>query len=121
MDITLLIFFCVFGVVALVGYGVFALMSTTTDGKLRDRLVGKAGNDGTQPATAAGASGVVPLLQKVGHAAAQPFMPKSREAQSDLRKRLGYAGYYSASALKLLTGAKVLCLAAGLIGGYVAS
>ena len=53
----------------------------------------------------------MPLLQKMGQAAAQPFMPKTREAQSDLRRRLGYAGIYSNSAIKAVTGAKVIAWA----------
>lgn len=118
MDNTQLIFLCVFGAIALVGFCIFTMMSSSGDGKLRDRLVGKTENDGTRPKSSS-RGGVAPLLQKIGQAASEPFMPKSREAQSDMRRRLGFAGYYSASALKVLTGAKVMCLAAGLVGGYV--
>jgi tight adherence protein C len=121
MDTETLIFLCVAGAVTLIGYCLYLVFFSSSDDKqLRNRLVGVAESDATLSNQSAG-SGVVPLLQKVGQAAASPFMPKTREAQSDMRRRLGYAGYYSNSAVKLVTGAKVICLALGLIGGYVSS
>jgi tight adherence protein C len=118
MNSETVIFICVAGTITLVGYSLYLLFAPASNERLRNRLVGKAEQDATEPSTA---GGVVPLLQKVGQAAAQPFMPKTREAQSELRRRLGYAGYYSNSAIKLVTGAKVICLAVGLAGGYFAS
>src|ERR1700722_4437999 len=119
MDNQILIILCIFAAMALLGYVAFMLLSDKdVSGRLRNRLVGKAKTDITKPT---GPKGVVPLLQKMGQAAAQPFMPKTREAQSDLRKRLGYAGIYSNSAIKAVTGAKVICLGVGLIGGYIGS
>ncbi len=117
MDDQLLILLCIFGTVGLLAYFGIMLMSSPSQGKLRNRLVGKAANDATKPPPI---PGMVPLLQKVGQAASSPFMPKTREAQSDMRRRLGYAGVYSTSAIKLVTGAKVICLGLGLIGGYFA-
>lgn len=105
------------------------------DDKLRDRLVergvgggGNAGNGaanapgGGSPAAAAvlRAPSFKPLIQRIGSIAAQPFMPKKRETVSTLRRQLGQAGIYSASAVRVMTGAKVLSLAFGVIGGYVA-
>jgi tight adherence protein C len=116
MDQQTLIIVCVFGAVALIGYFLFVVMSAPSGNRLRDRLVGKAKQDVTKAP-----GGVMPLLQKVGQAASQPFMPKTREAQSEMRRRLGYAGIYSPSAIKFVTGAKVICMAIGLIVGYVAS
>src|SRR4051812_19684518 len=118
MNTETIIFFCVAGAVSLVLYFLYAIVAPSPDEKLRGRLVGAAETDATQPNQS---GGVVPILQRVGQAAAQPFMPKTREAQSELRRRLGFAGYYSASAIKLVTGAKVICLGVGLVGGYVAS
>lgn len=117
MDNQLLILICVFSAVALLGYFMYTLMSGPSNGKLRDRLIGKTQTDATKPPPL---PGVVPLLQKVGQAAAEPFLPKTREAQSELRRRLGYAGIYSPSAIKVVTGAKVISLGLGLIGGYFA-
>ena len=48
------------------------------------------------------------MLQKIGTAAAQPFMPTSRENSLSLRRTLGYAGIYSPAAFKLITGRKVI-------------
>jgi tight adherence protein C len=115
MDNTL-IYLCVFGVVALLAWFGYTLIGGGNEnGKLRNRLVGKAEND----ATHAPKAGVGTLMKKVGDVASQPFMPKTREAQGELRRRLGYAGYYSTSALKLVTGAKVIALGIGLVGGLV--
>jgi tight adherence protein C len=91
------------------------MMGGGDSGKLRNRLIGKVSNDPSQPAQR---RGMVPLLKKMGNAAAEPFMPKTREAQSELRSRLGYAGVYSSAAIKLVTGAKVIALGIGLIAGY---
>jgi tight adherence protein C len=120
MDNTTLIYICVLGAVALLAWVGTMLMAPgqgAGNKQLRNRLIGKAGNDATTaPRQNMGAS----LMKKVGDVAAQPFMPKTREAQSELRRRLGYAGIYSTSALKLVTGAKVIALGFGLIGGLVA-
>jgi tight adherence protein C len=122
MDNQNLIFFTVFGAIVMLAYFVYAMIASPSEEKLRDRLIGKADNDGTKVGTSnADAGGVVPLLQKVGQAAAEPFMPKSREAMSDIRRRLAYAGYYSTSSVKMMTGAKVMLLGAGLLAGYFVS
>ena len=115
---TILIFASVTAVAALLGYSVMSMMAGPSNGKMRNRLVGKATHDGTRPTIAP--RGVVPLLQKIGQSASQPFMPKTREAQSDLRRRLGFAGIYTNSAIKLVTGSKVIFLGIGLICGYIA-
>jgi tight adherence protein C len=59
------------------------------------------------------------VLQKIGSAAAEPFMPKNRETQSSLRKQLAHAGIYSHNAVRLVTGAKVILLIVGLMFGYL--
>lgn len=107
---------CIVGAIALMGFFVTRLFSNDGSGKkLRGRL-----SAGSAPVeVVAKSEGVVPLLQRLGQAAAKPFMPEKRENQSGLRKSLGYAGIYSPSAIKLVTGCKVICLALGLIGGYV--
>jgi tight adherence protein C len=99
----------------LLAYVAILLLGSGETGRLHNRLVGKAEHDATRPPQR---QGMVPLLKKMGNVAAEPFMPKTREGQSELRSRLGYAGIYSTSALKLVTGAKVIALGLGLIGGY---
>src|SRR4028119_375278 len=59
-------------------------------------------------------------MRGLGQAAAQPFMPTTREKQSELRERMAKAGIYSASAVRLMQGAKVISLGGGLLGGYLA-
>jgi tight adherence protein C len=113
-DFTLIIIL-VCGTFGLLAYVAITLLAGGGSGKLRDRLTGKAQNDATRTSQP---TGMMPLLRKVGNVAAEPFMPKTREAQSELRMRLGYAGVYSSSALKLVTGAKVIALGLGLIAGY---
>jgi len=111
-----LVYLCVAGAIALITYAAMAVIGSASGaGKLRNRLTGKAVNDGTHVQKQ---QGMMPLLRKMGNVAAEPFMPKTREAQSELRTRLGYAGIYATSALKLVTGAKVIALGLGLIGGY---
>lgn len=61
---------------------------------------------------------MAPVVERIGHAAARPFMPKSAKKQSSLRRQLMYAGLYTASAMELVVGLKVILLAAGMIAGY---
>ena len=102
MSDQILIFFCVAGTIGLLAYCAMLMIGTSGNGKLRDRLTGKSQTDATQPQQRQGMA----LLKKMGNVAAEPFMPKTREAQSELRSRLGFAGIYSNSALKLVTGCK---------------
>jgi len=62
---------------------------------------------------------VVPVMERIGHAAAKPFMPKSAAKQSKLRKQLMHAGIYTSQAMELVVGLKVILLAAGAVGGYL--
>jgi tight adherence protein C len=120
MDLELPIIACVSGAVGLVAYvGWMLLAGKEGAGKLRNRLVGRAETDATRPDGQGSMASNV--LRRVGDAAAEPFMPKSREAQSELRRRLGYAGIYSPSAFKLVTGAKALSLALGVVLGATAA
>lgn len=107
------IFGCTFGAIVLLGYFVTVVLANPETRQLRDRLSGAA-TPGRRKAP-----GVVPLLQRMGQAAAAPFMPKSREKQSGLRHSLARAGIYSPSALRVVTGCKVIFLCAGVIGGYL--
>lgn len=122
MDPVTLVILCVFGSVAMLGFFVFrTVVGGGRDERLRDRLI--ANPTAQEPrmsvlAPAAG-GGVSPMLQRFGQAAAAPFMPNTRERQSTLRKNLGYAGFYSANAVKVMTGFKVILLCTGLAVGYL--
>ena len=120
MDQQLLLMFCIAGTVAAAAYALSRLLIGETDEKLRQRLSGRVGTDSSRGGGGGASAGetVVPILQRIGQAAASTFMPKSRETISGLRKSLGYAGIYSPIAIKLVTGAKAIALCVGLIAGY---
>jgi tight adherence protein C len=109
-----LIYTCTFGAIVLLGYFVSQLLANPEAKQLRDRLAGSSSKPERQKA-----QGFKPLLQRIGQAAAEPFMPKTREKQSGLRHSLARAGIYTPSAIKLVTGCKVIFLCAGVVGGYV--
>jgi tight adherence protein C len=111
---------CVFGAVALVGFFFFRLvMGEAPDAKLRTRLsANTAAEDSAAQAQPVTQSSGSAFIQRVGQAAAKPFMPNTREKQSGMRKTLGFAGIYSPNAIKVMTGFKVICLGGGIIGGY---
>jgi tight adherence protein C len=113
MSDQMLIYVCTFGAVVLLGYFVSQLLATPQTRQLRDRL------SGAEKHARQKGPGLLPLLQRIGQAAAEPFMPKSREKQSGLRHSLARAGIYSPSAVRLMTGCKVICLCAGVVGGYL--
>ena len=117
MDQNTLIMLCGIAAAALVGYFLTKVFVGDDSDKLRDRL----NNDGQDSHASGQKRSVKSFLESVGEAAAQPFMPKTSEKQSGIRKSLAEAGIYSASAVRLMTGAKVICLAVGLIGGYIAT
>src|SRR5687768_3730335 len=111
-----------FGAVSMIMYFITRLvLGSAPDTKLRDRL--NANPAAPQPQIQKGSSngpgGMVSTLQSIGQAAAQPFMPKNRDKQSNLRKKLGEAGIYSPSAIRAVTGFKFILLMAGMVGGYV--
>jgi tight adherence protein C len=106
--------------VALFGYFMASLVvNRGDDGKIRDRLRDGQESGGNDAGAADRPSGFRPLIERVGQAAAQPFMPKSREKQSGLRTQLSRAGIYSPQAIKMVTGCKVIFLGVGLVGGYL--
>jgi tight adherence protein C len=117
MDGNLILIICAFVSVAFMAYFVTTQVFTGNDGnKLRSRLQGKSQHDSVEKKKS-----VTPLLQRLGQAASKPFMPTTREKQSALKRQLGRAGLYNPSALRTVTGCKVIFLALGLIAGYIVS
>lgn len=112
-DQTLLII-CLSGAVALGAYFLSRLFVGTGDGRLRQRLTANAYDDDKPTARRS----VKDIVEQVGAAAAKPFLPNTREKQSGMRAALARAGMYSPSAVKLVTGFKVIFLCAGLAVGY---
>lgn len=114
MDDQLLFLLCAAAAVALLGFFLSRVALSRGDGKLRQRLANRqaeAQATGSQNKARA-------LFQRIGTAAAKPFMSDNREKASAIRRKLNQAGIYAPSAIKLVTGMKVICLAVGLIGGY---
>jgi tight adherence protein C len=113
MNDQLLIIVCVFLAVASAAFAVAQLLTNQEGKQIRNRL-------GTPSRSSRGRRGakVGSLLQRIGQAAAAPFMPKSREKQSGLRQNLARAGIYSPSAARVMTGSKVILMFSGVVGGY---
>lgn len=57
------------------------------------------------------------LATVIGQAAASPFMPKTREKQSSIRRQLAMAGIYSPAAIRAVTGFKLILLIGGIVVG----
>jgi tight adherence protein C len=117
MDSQLLLIICAAGAVALVVYFAITLLLPSQDEeKLRGRLTGKSAHDPLAPK--APRKNLKQVMAQVGQAAAKPFMPKTREAESAMRLNLNRAGIYAPSALKVMVGCKVIFLLVGVFGGY---
>ena len=116
MTIEDLIILCVAASVAMLTFFLYQLLAARGSGeKLRDRLSERQ-MDGRP---AGSSSGIGEIFQRVGHAAAQPFMPNDSQKQVVIRRSLARAGIYTPTAIRLVTGAKVICLLAGLGLGYI--
>jgi tight adherence protein C len=115
MDRSTLLMLAAVGSVALLAYTVMTMVLGKKDAKLQSRL--SAGS----PASSKKAvkKGVGPLLQKMGQAAAKPFMPSDAEKQTQLKRSLAQAGIYAPSAARAVIGGKVILLVIGLVGGYL--
>ena len=95
------------------------------------RLLGKGGarrlpeplpaepDDDRSSRSSPGAKKGQSLIQRIGQAAAEPFMPKDREKLSGLRKQLAQAGVYSPHAVKVVKGFKLILLVGGALIGYM--
>jgi tight adherence protein C len=114
-----LIILLAFGSIAVLVYFVSAvLFKGNGDDKLKERLQGKSETSSSviKKESSAGSN----VLKQLRELAAKPFMPRSREKQSSLQRELARAGIYSPAALRTVQGSKVIGIALGLIGGYIA-
>src|SRR5829696_4356208 len=98
-----------FGTVAIFSYALSGMVFKRDP--LARRLHGDP-NDIPQsaPGLHAGREGMSPMVERISHAAARPFMPKTAVKQSSLRKQLMHAGIYTASAMEAVVGLKVILL-----------
>lgn len=103
-----------FGFVALLAWWVGLMMTRNTGSRLRDRLKGNVETK-REPM---GKKKLGSLFQSVGEVAASPLMPKTREEQYEMKRRLAKAGIYAAGALRIMQGTKVMLSITGLFAGY---
>lgn len=102
------------GAVGSLAFGLSRLFVRGGDKKIRARLTDNGIEDDPRRRKPAGQS----LVQRIGTAAAQPFMPKQTEKISGLRKQLARAGVYSPHAVRVVTGFKLILLVGGILVGY---
>jgi tight adherence protein C len=110
---------CIAAAVALAGYFHSRLVFGPGDGKLRERLGSKSASPSGTLRPAQNTSRAKDLFQRIGSAAAKPFMPDNREKVSAMRSKLSKAGIYTPGAIRMVTGRIVICLSSCLIGGYL--
>src|SRR4051794_13734996 len=103
-----------FGFVALSVWWAGFMMTRNTGSRLRDRL---KGNVEKKPEPM-GRKKLGSIFQSVGEVAASPLMPKTREEQYEMKRRLAKAGVYASGALRVMQGAKVMLSLVGLTAGY---
>ena len=123
---------CLFATVAVLAYALSGLVfrKDPVSKRLRaqhdsdlghDKFTVSGGGGGGRAGVAAlsPSATVVPVMERISTAAGKPFMPKSAVKQSTLRKQLMHAGIYSAQAMELMVGLKVILLGVGAVLGYV--
>ena len=86
------------------------------ENRLAERLRNERPTEEKASATteSSGSMNMRDLASMVGQAAASPFMPKTREKQSTIRKQLAMAGIYSPAAIRAVTGFKLILLIGGI-------
>jgi tight adherence protein C len=119
LDQQTLFLICIFGVVAAISFAVSKLFAKGGDNKMRERLSATGTTDSPTTVTQSSSSAAQfkDLFQRVGQAAAKPFMPSDREKQSELRRKLGQAGIYSPQAIRMVQVFKFILLIGGVGGG----
>lgn len=110
---------CLFGAVSVLSYAIFGLLMKRYDSPLRQRLRGPERDDAIPRPEQAKKSALPPIVERLSRAAGKPLLPKQREAMSRLRRRLGYAGFYSAPAVHIFAGFKIILMCAGVAAGVL--
>jgi len=117
MNSQLLVIICTFGSASLLTYFIYQLLATRgEEGRLRNRLTGN-GIDTRRVGPPK--PKLSELFQQFGQWAARPFMPKDTQKQYVIRRSLARAGIYTPSGIRVVIGAKVICLTVGVAMGYV--
>jgi tight adherence protein C len=118
MDDATLISGCIFGAVTMVALWLSRFIGGG-ENRVRERLSGAASGQEEVRTALSGKAQVKNLFSRLGQAASKPFMPETREKQSELRRRLAMAGIYTPSAIRVVTGFKMILLIVGVLGGYL--
>lgn len=103
-----------FGFVALIVWWCGLMMTSNSSSQLRNRLKGTVEKK-SEPMSR---KKIGSIFQSVGEAAASPLMPKTREEQYEMKRRLARAGVYATGALRVIQGTKVILSLIGLVAGY---
>jgi tight adherence protein C len=105
MDQDQLFLLSLVGVVGAIGYGITWFFLTRKNSKLCECL----SSDSDSP-SAIKAPPAHSFVHKLGQAASKPFAPRTREKQSALKRKLGYAGITSRTAVGALVGFRMMLL-----------
>ncbi len=111
-------FACTAGIVGALSWWALAVLMNKGGDRLQRRLAADRRPGAAPKKDLSARAQISGAFQAIGQACARPFLPKSREKQSALRRQLGHAGIYSASAIRTVTGLKFILLILGLAGGY---
>ncbi len=103
------------GMTSMVAWILASLLFRGDQDKVRNRLRSRQSG----PSRRIERPSIGEFVQHIGEAAASPFMPKTREKQSAIRRQLAFAGIYNPAAIRAVMGFKFLLLLAGFAGGYV--
>jgi tight adherence protein C len=118
MNDQLIVLLCIAGAAFLVAYFVAQfVLNRGEEGKLRSRL--KGGGLDARRGRGNKRLRFKDLIQELGQKAAKPFMPEDAKKQVDIRRNLARAGIYTPSAIRAVTGAKVIFSVTGLVLGYL--
>ena len=119
MDNATLLSGCIFGAITMIGLYFSRFFGGGGETKVRERLSSAARSQDIPGAPAkTGKEQLKHVFSRIGQAASKPFMPETREKQSEIRRRLAMAGIYSPSAVRTVTGFKMILLVGGVFGGY---
>ena len=94
MDPIIILSLCIAGAVGGIAFFVMRLLAGDNDARIISRLSAKQSVDSKADSIArqSAKGGLMQTLQRIGQAAAEPFMPKDRDNQSKQRKLMGRAG-----------------------------
>ena len=115
----IILFLSLGGTVGCAAYFVASLTLGKQDNKLSARLRNERPSDEKIDIEKKDGMNMRGMASRVGEAAASPFMPKTREKQSSIRKQLAMAGIYAPAAIRAVTGFKLILLVGGISLGLL--